>query len=212
MEPAISGEILAVRAGLRLAVAALSRPLQGAVPHAHGLRPARLPRLVPRARAGPLDRDPPTRRAVPALDARNAPLQALDRIPPALGNRRFLPYLRDRQHPGALASRYVLRPNVPRSHRRSGSPTCRFEALLTAARELTGDNDFALVAMLGLLGLRILEATSSSIEDLGEEHGHRVLRVHGKGDKVVLVPLTPALGRAIERAVGDRADGPILCT
>ena len=51
-------------------------------------------------------------------------------------------------------------------------------ALLTAARDSTNDNDFALVAMLGLLGLRIFEATSSSIEDLGEEHGHRVLRVH----------------------------------
>jgi hypothetical protein len=62
------------------------------------------------------------------------------------------------------------------------------------------------------LGLRIFEATSSSIEDLGEEHGHRVLRVHGKGDNVVLVPLPPAEGRAIERAVDDRADGPILRT
>jgi integrase/recombinase XerD len=49
--------------------------------------------------------------------------------------------------------------------------------------------DFALVTMLGLLGLRIFEATGSNIEDLGEEHGHRVSRVHGKGDKVVLVPL-----------------------
>jgi hypothetical protein len=30
--------------------------------------------------------------------------------------------------------------------------------------------------MLGLLGLRIFEATSADIADLGEEHGHRVLR------------------------------------
>jgi hypothetical protein len=29
------------------------------------------------------------------------------------------------------------------------------------------------VAMLGLLGLRILEATGADIADLGEEHGHR---------------------------------------
>jgi integrase/recombinase XerD len=43
--------------------------------------------------------------------------------------------------------------------------------------------------MLGLLGLRILEATGASIADLGEEHGHRVLRVGGIGTKVVLVPL-----------------------
>jgi integrase len=46
--------------------------------------------------------------------------------------------------------------------------------------------------MLGLLGLRIFEATSAKIADLGEEHGHRVLRVCGKGTKVVQVPLPPA--------------------
>ena len=70
--------------------------------------------------------------------------------------------------------------------------------------------DFALVAMLGLLGLRIFEATAADIADLGEEHGHRVLRVCGKGTKIVLVPLPPAVGRAIDRAVGSRARGPIL--
>jgi hypothetical protein len=35
--------------------------------------------------------------------------------------------------------------------------------------------------MLGLLGLRIFEATGAIIADIGEEHGHRVLRVRGKG-------------------------------
>jgi integrase len=64
--------------------------------------------------------------------------------------------------------------------------------------------------MLGLLGLRIFEATGTSIEDLSEVHGHRVLRVHGKGDKIVLVPLPPAVARAIDRAVGNRDLGPIL--
>ena len=34
----------------------------------------------------------------------------------------------------------------------------------------------------------------------------------GKGGKVVLVPLPPAVGRAIERAVDMRQDGPILLT
>jgi integrase/recombinase XerD len=88
----------------------------------------------------------------------------------------------------------------------------QFEAVLTAARQSPNRCDFALVAMLGLLGLRIFEATGSDIEDLGEEHGHRVLRVHGKGDKIVLVPLPPAVGRAIERAIDDRTAGPILLT
>src|SRR4029434_7534741 len=47
-------------------------------------------------------------------------------------------------------------------------------------------------------------------DDLGEEHSHRVLGVLGKGTKLALVPLPPAFGRAIDRAVGDRVRGPIL--
>jgi integrase/recombinase XerD len=68
----------------------------------------------------------------------------------------------------------------------------------------------ALVPMLGLLGLRIFEATSADITDLGEAHRHRVLRVCGNGTKIVLVPLPPAVGRAIDRAVSYRVRGPIL--
>lgn len=64
--------------------------------------------------------------------------------------------------------------------------------------------------MLGLLGLRIFEACGANIADLGEEHGHRVLKIRGKGDKTVLVPLPPAVARAIEHAVANREHGPIL--
>ena len=68
----------------------------------------------------------------------------------------------------------------------------QFEALLTAARESANPCDFALVAMLGLLGLRIFEATGTDIADLGEEHGHQVLRACGTGAKIVQIPLPPA--------------------
>ena len=54
----------------------------------------------------------------------------------------------------------------------------KLEALLTAARQ-SPNRYFALVCLLGLLGLRIFEATGLTITDLGEEHGHRVLRVPG---------------------------------
>jgi integrase len=88
----------------------------------------------------------------------------------------------------------------------------QFEALLTTARLSANRNDFALIAMLGLLGLRIFEACGANIADLGEEHGHRVLKVRGKGDKTVLIPLPPAVARAIDHAIEGRAQGRFCAT
>lgn len=105
---------------------------------------------------------------------------------------------------------YVRRPHVPPESPTLGLSHLQFEAMISASRDSENINDFALVAMLGLLGLRIFEATGSDIDALSEVRGHRVLRVHGKGDKVALLPLPPAVGRAIDRAIDDRARGPIL--
>jgi len=105
---------------------------------------------------------------------------------------------------------HVRRPGVPTESPTLGFTHLQFEALLTAARDSANPCDFALVAILGLLGLRIFEATGTDIADLGEEHGHRVLRVCGKGTKTVLIPLPPAVGRAIDRSIGARVRGPIL--
>lgn len=105
---------------------------------------------------------------------------------------------------------YVRRPHVPPESPTLGLTHLQFEAMLSAARDSSNPNDFALVAMLGLLGLRIFEATGANVQDLGESHGHRVLKVCGKGTKIVLVPLPPAVARAIDCAVGERESGPIL--
>jgi integrase/recombinase XerD len=56
---------------------------------------------------------------------------------------------------------YVRRPAVPAESPTLGFTHLQFEAMLTTARESADDYDFALVAMLGLLGLRIFEATSA---------------------------------------------------
>ena len=56
---------------------------------------------------------------------------------------------------------YVRRPSVPAESPTPGFIHLQFEALLTAARQSAHPCDFALVAMLGLLGLRIFEATGA---------------------------------------------------
>ena len=105
---------------------------------------------------------------------------------------------------------YVRRPNVPAESPTLGLTHLQFEALLSGSRNSSNLNDFALVCLLGLLGLRLFEATGANINDLGEEHGHRVLRVCGKGDKIVLVPLPPAVARAVDHAAAHRVTGPLL--
>lgn len=105
---------------------------------------------------------------------------------------------------------HIRRPVVPAESPILDLSALQFESLLSSPRESSNPFDFALVAMLGLLGLPIFEACGTNITDLGEEHGHRVLRVRGKGGKNALAPLPPAVGRAVDRAVGDRGSGPIL--
>jgi integrase/recombinase XerD len=105
---------------------------------------------------------------------------------------------------------HVRRPTVSPESPTLGLSHLQFEAMLVTAGQSHNPCDLALVAMLGLLGLRVFEACAATISDLGEERGHRVLRVCGKGTKIVLVPLPPAVGRAIDRAIGERSSGPIL--
>ena len=59
-------------------------------------------------------------------------------------------------------------PRCPPNHPLWGFTHLQFEALLTVARQSPDPCESALVAMLGLPGLRIFEATGADIADLGK--------------------------------------------
>ena len=68
----------------------------------------------------------------------------------------------------------------------------------------------ALAVLLGLNGLRVSEACATDVENMAFERGHRTLRIIGKGNKPTVIPLVPRTARTIDRAVGERVEGPIL--
>jgi integrase/recombinase XerD len=112
---------------------------------------------------------------------------------------------------GRIASnpaQYVRRPKVHPNDAR-GLDRAELGAFLFAA-ERVDHTHAALAVLLGLNGLRVSEACSADIENLGFERGHRTLRIVGKGNKPAVIPLVPRTARTIDLAIGERTSGPIL--
>jgi integrase/recombinase XerD len=106
---------------------------------------------------------------------------------------------------------HVRRPRLDYDSHATGLDRNEPGALLVAAG-LGSPGEHALVSLLALNGLRVCEATSANIENLGIERGHRTLVITRKGGKVVTIPLAPRTARAIDLAVGERVEGPIFLT
>ena len=66
--------------------------------------------------------------------------------------------------------------------------------------------------LLGLNGLRITEALSIDVADLGTERGHRVVRIVRKGGKHATVPLAPRTADALDNYLAGRLTGPLFVT
>ena len=104
----------------------------------------------------------------------------------------------------------VSRPKVQwEGQKRTVLHPLEFAAVLTAARQHS-DTAHALVAMLGMLGLRVSEACQTQVSDLQYTGGYQVLRVIGKGSKPAQIPLPIPILRAVHAAVAGRSAGPIL--
>ena len=112
---------------------------------------------------------------------------------------------------GRIASNpaeYLRRPKVHPNDAR-GLDRSDLGSFLFAA-ERVDHAHAALAVLLGLNGLRVSEACSTDIENLGFERGHRTLRIVGKGNKPAVIPLVPRTARTIDLAIGERTAGPIL--
>ena len=108
----------------------------------------------------------------------------------------------------ANPAQYVRRPKVHPSDAR-GPDRSELGGFLFAAERVDVAHA-ALAVLLGLNGLRVSEACSTDIENLGFERGHRTLRIVGKGNKPAVIPLVPRTARTIDLAIGERTAGPIL--
>jgi site-specific recombinase XerD len=106
--------------------------------------------------------------------------------------------------------RGVQRPSVDRDkqHRTFLNPV-QFAQLLKAAQSSTPD-DHALVALLGMMGLRIGEACSLRVENLTVDAGYQVLHFIGKGNKAAHVAVPIPVMRALADVIEGRTEGPLL--
>ena len=99
------------------------------------------------------------------------------------------------------------------SPRRALSPS-EVRSILQAAEvgTLLGLRDRAMLTMLAVQGWRAGEVLKLAVEDLCEEQGHKVATVHGKGGKVIRVPLAAATWQVLHQwiAAARITEGPVF--
>ena len=128
---------------------------------------------------------------------------------------------------GRVPTQGVARPVVDPDYTATvGLDRDQARALVAAADADTGAQALRTAAVVRLLlhnALRVDEACAADVADLGEDSGHRVLRVVRKGARKAKIPLTPATVAALEAYLADRAQragagewrqlsGPLLAT
>jgi site-specific recombinase XerD len=110
---------------------------------------------------------------------------------------------------GRVATDGVARPVVDPDYTATvGLDRDQARALVAAADADTGAQALRTAAVVRLLlhnALRVDETCAADVADLGEDSGHRVLRVVRKGGRKAKIPLTPATVAALDAYLADRA-------
>lgn len=99
----------------------------------------------------------------------------------------------------------VTRPRVDDEPLVQGLDRHELRALLDAAGR-SGPRDLALATLLSLNGLRVSEALTADVSDLGDARGHRTLVIVRKGGKRALVPLAARTAVAVDGYVAGRTE------
>lgn len=106
---------------------------------------------------------------------------------------------------------HVSRPRVDKAAQKRTVFSALEFGILRDVAEQTGPMEHALIALLGLRGLRIAEATQIDLEDLTVGRGgYDCVTLTRKGGKRVTLSLPMPVARAVRTAVGDRTGGPLL--
>lgn len=111
----------------------------------------------------------------------------------------------------ASPAEYVRRPTVPRYSTTNHLSRAELSTIIDLAKA-SGPRDHALMCILGFNGLRIGEAMSLNIENLGRTGGyHTVKFVREKSNRQEAeVPLAPRTSHAVEQCIYGRTTGPIF--
>jgi integrase/recombinase XerD len=104
----------------------------------------------------------------------------------------------------------VKRPRIPAESPRTWLGRLELAQWLDAAERIGGDA-YALACLLAINALRVGEAITADVSDLGIDRHHHTLKIIGKGAKPAVIPLTPRTVHAIEQLLSDgRTSGPLL--
>ena len=202
------------RADVHRCRAARPRRVPGRLPRPEprGLhpRPAPVHRLVPRPVPAAILGPPHRHRDVRPRTGGTRP-GTRHGHPAAVHHRRVHKYAVEEELLEHSPAAHVRRPRLDYESHATALDRNELGARLVAAG-LGPPGEHALISLLALNGLRVSEATGADIEHLGLERGHRTLVITRKGGKVVTIPLAPRTARAIDLAIGERAEGPLFVT
>lgn len=153
------------------------------------------------------------------IEAYRAHLEALGRAPGTVAKHLaalsgVYGFAMDEGHIDKNPAQRVRRPKLAECSPRQAMSPDEVRALLGAidTTTLVGLRDYAIVVTLVAQGFRVSELLGLSVEHIGEEAGHKVATITGKGGRIARVPLAAAVWAAITTwaSTADIQFGPIF--